>query len=124
MLAQIAWRNDFLARPYGWRCMGSMLSPIDTRQLIASQTTATVRMLFFLGRAKTGRAAAGALSHVGAILLAYLKRFRGPPNLMEATPLFWTRGGGPVSSKGKSGNGRRSRRRARISSRGHIPRVR
>jgi len=71
------------------------------------------RMLFFLGRAKDRSPAAGALSHVAGILLAYLKRFGA--ELMEATPLFWTRGGGPVSSKANQGNGAATRRRARIS---------
>ena len=59
-------------------------------------------MLFFLDRAKDrSRSGRRALAWSRAILLAYLKRFGA--ELMEATPLFWTRGGGPVSSKGKSG---------------------
>ena len=47
--------------------------------------------MFFLDRAKTGRAAAGTLSRWSeAIVDAYLKRL--PIELHDKTPLFWSRG--------------------------------
>lgn len=103
-LVQVAWRNHF----YGLAaCMGvawdSMLSPIDARRLTAGQAVNDAYgMLFFLDRAKTGRAAAGTLSKWSqAILLAYMKKLG--LEMMEMTPLFWTRGGRPVSRKGMTG---------------------
>jgi hypothetical protein len=103
-LVQVAWRHQF----YGLAaCMAvawdSMLSPIDTRPLVAGQASNdTFGLLFFLDRAKTGRAAAGTLTPWSqAILMAYLKKLG--VGLLEHTPLFWTRGGRPVSRKGKTG---------------------
>lgn len=103
-LVQAAWRNKF----YGLAaCMAvtwdSMLSPVDGRRLTAGQASQDAfGLLFFLGRAKTGRAAAGTLTPWSkAILLAYLRTLG--VDLMETTPLFWTRGGRPVSRSGKTG---------------------
>jgi hypothetical protein len=103
-LVQVAWRNEF----YGLAaCMAvawdSMLSPGDARRVTAGQASNDAGgMLFFLDRAKTGRAAAGTLTAWSqAILLAYLKTFGA--YLLASTPLFWTRGGRPVSRKGKTG---------------------
>lgn len=103
-LVQVAWRNRFYALA---ACMAvawdSMLSPIDARSLTAGQASRdAVGLLFFLDRAKTGKAAAATLSKWSqAILLAYLDKLG--LDLLEATPLFWTRGGQPVSRKGKTG---------------------
>ncbi len=90
----------------------TMLSPIDARGLTGGQAANDAHgMLFFLDRAKSGRAAAGTLSKWSqAILLAYLaKQFNGAER-PEQTPLFWTRGGRPISRTGRE-LGRRSRRR-------------
>lgn len=103
-LVQTAWRHGFHGLA---ACMAvawdSMLSPIDARSLTAGQATDDgLGMLFFLDRAKTGRAAAGTLSPwAQAILLAYLKQLGA--ELLEHTPLFWTRGGKAVSRKGVKG---------------------
>jgi hypothetical protein len=103
-LVQVAWRNRF----YGLAaCMAvawdSMLSPIDGRSLTAGQASPdTFGRLFFLDRAKTGRAAAATLSKWSqAILLAYLDKLG--LDLLGSTPLFWTRGGRPVSRRGTTG---------------------
>jgi hypothetical protein len=103
-LVQIAWRHGF----YGLAaCMAvawdSMLSPIDTRPLTAGQASRDAfGLLFFLDRAKTGKAAAATLSQWSqAILLAYLEKLG--LDLLDNTPLFWTRGGKPVSRKGETG---------------------
>jgi hypothetical protein len=103
-LVQTAWRNRF----YGLAaCMAvawdSMLSPVDARRLTAGQADDDgLGMLFFLDRAKTGRAAAGTLSQWSqAILLAYLRKLG--VDLLEHTPLFWTRGGMAVSRAGTPG---------------------
>jgi hypothetical protein len=105
-LVQTAWRHRF----YGLAaCMGvawdSMLSPIDARGLRAGQAADDgLGVLFFVGRAKTGRAAAGTLTRWSqAILLAYLKKLG--LDMLDTTPLFWTRGGQPVSRKGGIGRG-------------------
>jgi hypothetical protein len=55
-----------------------------------------------LPRAKTGRAAAATLTTWSqAIMIAYLKKLGA--ELLDNTPLFWTRGGKPVSRKGETG---------------------
>jgi hypothetical protein len=102
-LVQTAWRYKF----YGLAALmavawDTMLSPIDARSLSGGQAANDAHgMLFFLDRAKSGRAAAGTLSKWSqTILLAYLaKQFNGA-ELLEQTPLFWTRGGRPVSRTG------------------------
>jgi hypothetical protein len=103
-LVQVAWRHKF----YGVAaCLAvawdSMLSRGDARRLSAGQASDDAfGMLFFLDRAKTGRAAVGTLTPWSeAILLAYLKTFGA--ELLASTPLFWTRGGRPVSRNGKTG---------------------
>jgi hypothetical protein len=105
-LVQAAWRHQF----YGLAaCMAvtwdSMLSPVDVRKLTAGQAVDDgAGIVFTLDRAKTGTAAAGTLSNWSqAILLAYLKKRFSDATLLENTPLFWTRGGRPVSRKGKTG---------------------
>lgn len=103
-LVQVAWRHEFYALA---ACMAvawdSMLSPIDARTLSAGQASRdTIGLLFFLDRAKTGRAAAATLSKWSqAILLAYIEKLG--LELLDHTPLFWTRGGRPVSRAGKTG---------------------
>jgi hypothetical protein len=105
-LVQTAWRHQF----YGLAaCMAvtwdSMLSPVDVRKLTAGQAVDDgAGIVFTLDRAKTGAAAAGTLSNWSqAILLAFLKKRFSDATLLENTPLFWTRGGRPVSRKGKTG---------------------
>jgi hypothetical protein len=81
----------------------SMLSPIDARPLTAGQASRDAfGLVFLLDRAKTGKAAAATLSSWSqAILLTYLDKLG--VDLLDNTPLFWTRGGKPVSRKGKTG---------------------
>jgi hypothetical protein len=105
-LVQVAWRHKF----YGLAaCMAvawdSMVSPVDARGLTLKQARQDAGGVHFaLGRAKTGKAAAATLSHWSyAILLAYLRKQFNGAELLETTPLFWTRGGRPVSRKGKTG---------------------
>ncbi len=103
-LVQVAWRHKFHGLA---ACMAtawdSMLSPIDAQTLTAGQADRDGVGLFFrLDRAKTGRAAAATLSQWStAILIAYLDHMG--VDLLDTTPLFWTRGGRPVSRKGKTG---------------------
>src|SRR6267143_954350 len=74
---QLAWRMGY---PGLAACMAvawdTMLSPVDARRLTPSQCARDGRgTLFFLDRAKTGRAAAGTLTRWSqALMLAYLKR--------------------------------------------------
>jgi hypothetical protein len=65
----------------------SMLSPVDARRLTPAQCARDGHgALFFLDRAKTGRAAAGTLTRWSqAIMLAYLKRLWGPACIFAAT---------------------------------------
>ena len=103
-LVQIAWRHRY----YGLAaCMAvawdSMLSPIDARSLTAGQADRdAVGLVFRLDRAKTGKAAAATLSRWSqAILLAYLEQLG--LELLNSTPLFFTRGGRPIGRKGQTG---------------------
>jgi hypothetical protein len=103
-LVQVAWRHKY----YGLAaCMAtawdSMLSPIDARPLVAGQASRDAfGLVFLLDRAKTGKAAAATLSTWSqAILLTYLDKLG--LELLDTTPLFWTRGGKPMSRKGKTG---------------------
>ena len=58
--------------------------------------------MFFTDRAKTGKAAAATLTQWSrAILVAYVERFGA--ELLDTTPLFWTRGGKPVARDGATG---------------------
>jgi hypothetical protein len=103
-LVQVAWRNEF----YGVAALmavawDSQLSPIDNRSLTLAQVRGDAAGPFFsLDRAKTGRAAAATLTRWSqAILVAYLKKFGA--ELLDTAPLFWTRGGRPVSRVGETG---------------------
>jgi hypothetical protein len=80
-----------------------MFSPIDSRTLTPAQCGSDIDgLIFSIGRAKTGKAAAGTLTQWSqAILLAYLRNFGA--DILETSPLFRTRGGKPVSRKGKTG---------------------
>jgi hypothetical protein len=110
-LVQVAWRHEF----YGLAALmavawDSQLSPVDNRGLSLSQACSDdVGIYFAVERAKTGRAAAATLSPWSeAILVAYLTGFGA--DLLDTTPLFWTRGGRPVSRDDRA-MGWRSRRR-------------
>ena len=101
-LVQVAWRHEF----YGLAALmavawDSQLSPIDNRGLTLAQVRGdAVGPFFALDRAKTGKAAAATLTLWSqAILVAYLKRFGA--ELLDTAPLFWTRGGKPVSRTSK-----------------------
>jgi hypothetical protein len=103
-LVQVAWRHGF----YGLAALmavawDSMFSPGDARTLTPAQFQADeAGLLFFTDRAKTGRAAAATLTPWSlAILTAYVERFGA--ELLETTPLFWTRGGKPVARNGATG---------------------
>jgi hypothetical protein len=103
-LVQVAWRHEF----YGLAALmavawDSQLSPIDNRSLTLAQARSDdIGIYFAVDRAKTGKAAAATLSQWSqAILVAYLNGFGAA--LLDTTPLFWTRGGRPVSRDGASG---------------------
>ncbi|MBR1150138.1 hypothetical protein [Bradyrhizobium sp. JYMT SZCCT0428] len=103
-LVQVAWRHEF----YGLAALmavawDSQLSPIDNRALTPGQARVDdVGIYFALARTKTGRAAAATLTPWSqAILLAYLRKLG--LQLLDTTPLFWTRGGRPVSRAGTTG---------------------
>jgi hypothetical protein len=95
---QRAWRQGY----YGLAAViavawDTMVSPIDVRQLTAGQRVRDDQgALFFVDRAKTGRAAAGTLSRwSSAILDAYLGRISVVP--VGDAPLFRNRSGAPYS---------------------------
>jgi hypothetical protein len=103
-LVQVAWRNEF----YGLAALmavswDSMLSPIDARTLTPAQCqNDKAGLLFVTERTKTGRPAAATLTPwSNSVLMAYLERFGA--ELLDTTPLFWTRGGKPVSRHGDTG---------------------
>jgi hypothetical protein len=103
-LVQVAWRNEY----YGLAALmavawDSQLSPIDNRSLTSAQIRGDAAGPFFaIDRAKTGKAAAATLTQWSeAILVAYLKKFGA--ELLDNAPLFWTRGGRPVSRVGATG---------------------
>jgi hypothetical protein len=92
-IVQRAWRERY----YGLAAIvavawDTMLSPIDARSITAGQRARDSHgAVFFLDRAKTGRAAAGTLSRWSeAIVDAYLKKLA--IELHDKTPLFWSRG--------------------------------
>jgi hypothetical protein len=97
-LVQCAWRNNYhgLAATIAvaW---DSMLSPVDARTLVASQRARDSQgALFFLDRAKTGRAAAGTLTRWSeSILDTYLAGLGA--DLHGDAPLFRNRSGLPYS---------------------------
>jgi hypothetical protein len=92
-LAQVAWRNDFRGLA---ACMAvawdSMFSPVDARTLTPGQCKGDIGGLFFsIGRAKTGKAAAGTLTPWSqAILLEYVRTFGA--DILADAPIFRTRG--------------------------------
>jgi hypothetical protein len=97
-LVQRAWRQGY----YGLAAViavawDTMLSPIDVRQLTAGQRVRDDQgALFFVDRAKTGRAAAGTLSRwSSATLDAYLGKISVVP--VGDAPLFRNRSGAPYS---------------------------
>lgn len=103
-LVQVAWRNEY----YGLAALmavawDSQLSPVDNRSLTLAQARWDPAGVYFaIDRTKTDKAAAATLTQWSlAILIAYLKRFGA--ELMDVTPLFWTRGGRPVSRNGATG---------------------
>lgn len=104
ILVQRAWRHEF----YGLAALmavawDSQLSPVDNRALTPGQARVDdVGIYFALPRAKTGKATAATLTPWSqAILVAYLKKLG--VELLDTTPLFWTRGGRPVSRNGVTG---------------------
>ncbi len=97
-LVQVAWRNQY----YGLAALmalawDSQLSPIDCRRLTLAQIRGDATGPFFtIDRAKTGRSAVATLTPWSqAVLVAYLDLFGA--ELLDSAPLFWTRGGRPVS---------------------------
>jgi hypothetical protein len=101
-LVQRAWRMGYqglaAAMAVGW---DTMLSPVDIRSLTAGQRATDGKgAVFFLDRAKTGRAAAGTLSPWSeAILGAYLKSLGA--DLHDAAPIFRTAGSVPGPKGGR-----------------------
>ena len=101
-LVQRAWREGY----YGLAALlavawDTMLSPVDVRSLTVAQRSYDEHgSVFFLARAKTGRAAAGTLTRWSeAILDAYLAKLG--VELHAATPIFWTRGGMSTAKGGR-----------------------
>jgi hypothetical protein len=100
---QMAWRLGFKGLAaciaVGW---DTMLSPVDARRLTLGQMARDEHgAIFLLGRAKTGRAAAGTLTPwCEAVLDAYIKTL--PFELLDNAPIFRT----PGASAGPKG-GRR-----------------
>lgn len=97
-LVQCAWRNKYhglaAVMAVAW---DTMLSPIDVRRLVASQRARDGHgAVFFVDRAKTGRAAAGTLTRWSeAILEKYLVSLGA--DLHGNAPLFRNRSGLPYS---------------------------
>jgi hypothetical protein len=103
-LVQVAWRNEY----YGLAALmavawDSQLSPVDNRSLTLAQARSDdVGIYFSIERTKTGKAGAATLTRWSlAILTGCLERFGA--ELLDTTPLFWTRGGRPVSRVGTTG---------------------
>ena len=101
-LVQCAWRFGYkglaAAMAVAW---DTMLSPVDIRGLIAGQRARDAKgAVFFLDRAKTGRAAAGTLSPWSeAILAAYIRSLG--IDLHDTAPIFRTRGSVPGPKGGR-----------------------
>lgn len=103
-LVQTAWRHEY----YGLAALmavawDSQLSPVDNRSLTLAQARRDAGGIYFgLARTKTDKAAAATLTAWSlAVLVAYLNRFGA--ELLDTTPLFWTRGGRPISRLGATG---------------------
>jgi hypothetical protein len=103
-LVQVAWRHEYFGlaalMAVAW---DSQLSPIDNRSLTLAQARRdTAGVYFAIERTKTDKAAAATLTKWSlAILIAYHKKFGA--QLMDTAPLFWTRGGRPVSRASSTG---------------------
>ncbi len=101
-LCKNAWRHGYRGlaalMATAW---DSQLSPIDARTLQAGQRAQSNQgAVFFLDRAKTGRAAAGTLgSRATALLDAYLESLG--LEMLDMTPIFRTRGYAPGPKGGK-----------------------
>lgn len=98
-LVQRAWRENrrglAAAIAVAW---DTMLSPIDVRKLTAGQYRSGA--IFYLDRAKTGRAAAGTLTRYSrAILKTYVATLGC--ELLDNTPLFRTAGSEPGPKGGR-----------------------
>jgi hypothetical protein len=103
-LVQVAWRHKY----YGLAALMAVawdgqLSPIDNRSLTLAHARRDAGGVYFnLARTKTDRAAVATLTKWSlAILVAYLQSFGA--ELMDSTPLFFTRGGRPISRHGVTG---------------------
>jgi hypothetical protein len=101
-LVQRAWRENMRGLAaviaVAW---DTMLSPVDVRRLTAGQRAYDKGgSLFFLDRAKTGRAAAGTLSpYAAAILETYIRTLGF--DLLDSAPLFRTAGSEPGQKGGR-----------------------
>jgi hypothetical protein len=101
-LVQGAWRENMrglaVVIAVAW---DTMLSPVDVRKLTAGQRAYDKGgAIFFLNRAKTGRAAAGTLSpYATAILEAYIATLGC--DLLDSAPLFRTAGSEPGPKGGR-----------------------
>jgi hypothetical protein len=101
-LVQRAWRMGYrglsAAMAVGW---DTMLSPVDIRRLTAGQMARDGQgAIFFLDRAKTGRAAAGTLTRWSeAVLSTYLTSLG--VDLHDAAPIFRTAGSEPGPRGGR-----------------------
>jgi hypothetical protein len=97
-LAKTAWRMGYrgLAAVIA-AAWDTQLSPVDIRQLTASQRIQdALGVAFLLSRAKTGRAAAGTLSRRSdAMITAYIKSLPFEPH--DRSPIFRNRSGAPYS---------------------------
>jgi hypothetical protein len=101
-LVQRAWRMGFRGlAAYMAVTWDTMLSPGDARPLTLGQGMRDdAGAVFFLDRAKTGRAAAGTLTPWSeAILAAYIKSLG--IELLDAAPIFRTRGAAPGPKGGR-----------------------
>jgi hypothetical protein len=103
-LVQVAWRHNYFGlsalMATAW---DSSLSPIDNRKLTPGHArNDNIGIYFELDRTKSGAPAAATLTQWSyAILMAYLEQQFGAAELLANTPLFWTRGGRPVSRTSK-----------------------
>lgn len=105
ILVQGAWRRGY----YGLAALmavtwDSMLSPGDARSITLGQGARDeFGQMFFLDRAKTGRAAAGTLSRWSeAILAAYIAHLKSTGiELLDTAPIFRTRGAEPGPKGGR-----------------------
>ena len=101
-LVQRAWRENKKGLAAAIAVMwDTMLSPIDARKLTAGQKAYDkAHAIFFLDRAKTGRAAAGTLTRYSkAILETYIAGLGF--DLLDSSPLFRTAGSEPGPKGGR-----------------------